>query len=211
MPSRPKWTAPLEKNVQALVTSLFKKAGCKVRSTSQYRASHIAEGPADLIVTHRARRIGFWFEVKRPSGRAYNPAFPHAGEPEPLRPAQQEFRDDCLAAGWSHYWGGVTAAEDALIEEGLGHRKGAVFYHGDDPACAPDKMRGILAPLQERRSGKPPAVVRVESPHAVGFIERWKLVAHGLHSGADRPVVQLTEVQHRRLAVTTDRRKELNG
>lgn len=144
MARKPKWTPPTEKNVQSLCISLFRKAGCKVRSTSQYRASHIAPGIADLIVTHRERRLAFWFEVKRPRGKDYNPAFPHSNEPEDLRPDQDEFMFDCLAAGWNYYWGGVRMAEEALICEGLGHKKGGVFYHGDDPDTGPDSVRGIL-------------------------------------------------------------------
>lgn len=110
---------PLEKVVQRQIMDLFLVHGAKVCTTSQYRASHVTEGMPDLYCIHR-KAGGWWFEVKRPRKLASFDRFrPETWEPEPLSPAQQEFRDLCLAAGVAHFWGGYREAKAALVTLGI--------------------------------------------------------------------------------------------
>lgn len=136
MPRKPKWSTPLEKDVQRVIIDLFKHAGFKVRSTSQYRASHVDPDMPDLYCTYPERGLWFWFEVKRLQGFGWDPNFPQVGKPELLRQGQAEFRVTCLQTGQPHYWGAIHEAEEALIDLELGHRKGSVFYHGPTPLDA---------------------------------------------------------------------------
>lgn len=101
---------PLEREEQAAIVQMFRKAGFKVRSTSQKREARVSPGIPDLMISNRARGIFLWFEVK-----AYSPkGYPAKKVPRALEPAQVEFRDDAVAAGHRHYWGGRWEAGDLL-------------------------------------------------------------------------------------------------
>jgi hypothetical protein len=82
----------LEKREQWAITRMARAIGFTVRSTSQPRASKVAPGIPDLILTHRARGFfGFW-ETKR-----------HVGGKRTT--AQVEFGEDCIAAGIRYFYG----------------------------------------------------------------------------------------------------------
>jgi len=133
--STPKFKPPLEKVVQASVIDLFRKAGIHVGSTSQYRASRVAEGIPDLLC--HAEKIGafFWFETKSyhpkvpGSWIGFNPYDRLTWSPLPLSPKQIEFRLRAVACGVRHFWGGLPQAEDALVALGFGVRVGELFQY----------------------------------------------------------------------------------
>lgn len=76
----------LEKDEQWVITKMARAIGFTVRSTSQARASKVAPGIPDLILSHRDRQFfGFW-ETKRQVGGK-------------LSTAQIEFAEDCHTAG----------------------------------------------------------------------------------------------------------------
>lgn len=114
---------PLEREVQAAIVDLFKRAGCRVYSSSQYRASHVSVGWPDLFVRHCATGRRWWFEVK-----SYKPGYssldPATWIPKPLSDAQERFAAECQMTGEAHYWGGYLEAEAALVAEGLAERFG---------------------------------------------------------------------------------------
>jgi len=118
---------PLEKAVQAQIVTLFRHAGGVVRSNSQYRASGVSLGFPDLHVSFP--RIGkwTWFEVKRPKLAGFDFGKPQTWQPEGLRPDQEKFRDDCLATGQPHSWGGLREAEAVLVAFGLAAMLNGVF------------------------------------------------------------------------------------
>ncbi len=119
---------PLEKDVQKGIVRLFRSMGGIVHSTSQYRASHVTEGMPDLHNAFPFLRAWFWFETKRPLATAeFHPFKPYLWTPEPLRPSQEEFRQNCLATGAQHFWGGLKEAEDALISIGAAERVNGVL------------------------------------------------------------------------------------
>lgn len=113
---------PLEKMVQQQITRLFAAAGGIVRSTSQTRASRVAVGIPDLMIHFPGS--GFVFFECKTYRRPWRPMDPPATwRPNPLSPDQVAFRDDCLAAGVRHAWGGLPQAEDLLVELGLAERR----------------------------------------------------------------------------------------
>jgi hypothetical protein len=118
---------PLEKEEQRRVVELFRLAGCRVHTTSQYRASHVAVGLPDLIVFHEGARAQWWFEVKRYEAKGFNPWFRKTWHPFPLRADQAEFRRVALACGQRHYFGGIVEAEAVLVEIGLGQHINGAF------------------------------------------------------------------------------------
>lgn len=119
MAAKPKVTVPLERFVQARVVAVLRSCGAVVRSTSQSRASKVSEGIPDLIF--HLPGVGGWFEVKRPRALVGFDWADHATwVPEPLRPEQLVFREDCLRANQPHYWGGVRELEAMLVEHGFG-------------------------------------------------------------------------------------------
>lgn len=113
---------PTEKAVQAQICALYRLAGCRIYSTSQYRPSHVSVGIPDLLVRHPARGVSWWFEVKtyQPRGFSWNDRA--TWHPKPLAPAQVVFATEAIQCGERHYWGGLPAAEDALIDLGLAMR-----------------------------------------------------------------------------------------
>ena len=115
---------PLEKHVQKAVIDLFKRVGCKVYTTSQYRASHVSVGFPDLYVRHPATRQCWWFETKTYEAAGWQPYRRDTWRPKPLSPAQVTFREEAVACGEHHYWGGEPEAEACLIELGLASRNG---------------------------------------------------------------------------------------
>jgi len=94
--------APSEKQWEAWVIEAFRAAGCIVVKLSQPRATMQTEGTPDLFVMCPRRHAAFWYEVKRPG--------------QPLRPAQQRFRELALACGQRHYWGALAEAKGLLAE-----------------------------------------------------------------------------------------------
>ena len=110
---------PLEKAVQAQVVSVFRVHGCRVYSTSQYRASHVAEGFPDLYVMHPIAG-SWWFEVKRPKrSSSFDRWKMETWEPEPLSPKQVAFRTSCHGCGVRHAWGGYREAVTLLQSLGI--------------------------------------------------------------------------------------------
>lgn len=113
---------PLEKIVHRHVMDLFKRLGTTVYSTSQYRASHVAVGFPDLWCMHPRLAKAWFFEVKKYRQAGYNPMKPETWVPEPLRPEQAAFRDQCLATGILHAWGGTNEAIAFAEQIGLVQR-----------------------------------------------------------------------------------------
>ena len=118
MPERRR--VPLEKHVQTLVRGMFHARGFVTYNLSQARATKQTPGLPDFWFAHPTRGIAGWWETKRPrrSGRGC----------EPLRPEQARFRDECLAAGVHHGWGGVDEAAAFLTQLGF------PVYTGQRPA-----------------------------------------------------------------------------
>lgn len=114
----------LEKAEQTEIVKLFRAHGFKVYSLSQARAAKQTPGLPDLWVTKSweitqnsggriygdgaksTRHVAFWWESKRQVGGV-------------LSTAQQEFRDECLAAGVAHCVGDRYAARDYLTSLGI--------------------------------------------------------------------------------------------
>lgn len=106
---------PLEREEQRAVVEMFRQAGFAVRSTSQYRVARIAPGVPDLMAHHKGRGLFLWFEVK-----AYRPnGYPARQVPRTLEPHQKAFRDDALACGQRHEWGGRNEAKAYLESVGI--------------------------------------------------------------------------------------------
>jgi len=106
---------PLEREEQAEVVKLLRGVGFKVRVTSQKREVRISPGFPDLVAHHRARRLFLWFEVKQYRPRGY----PARQVPRALEPDQLEFREDALACGQRHEWGGRNEARAYLESVGI--------------------------------------------------------------------------------------------
>lgn len=96
----------LEREEQEEIAKMARAYGFKVRSTSQYRPSKVATGIGDLILVHRARGIGLWWETKRQVG----------GEQSP---DQQEFESDCRLVGWTYRLGDRFDFARYLLNLGL--------------------------------------------------------------------------------------------
>lgn len=106
---------PLEREEQKAVVDLFRGAGFKVRTTSQKREARVAPGIADLMAHHRGRKLFLWFEVK-----AYRPnGYPARQVPRSLEPDQVAFREDAIACGQRHEWGGRNEARAYLESVGI--------------------------------------------------------------------------------------------
>lgn len=115
MISLERFPAPPERQVQAGIVALFQSVGIRVRSTSQYRASHVAIGIPDLILLGDG--WGGWYEVKTYQ-RGYQPFDRSTWVPKPLAPAQAAFLADAARAGQVAAWGGLLEAEALLIQQG---------------------------------------------------------------------------------------------
>lgn len=96
----------LEKEEQAFVANMARAYGFKVRSTSQYRPSKVATGIGDLILVHRARGIGLWWETKRQVGGVQSED-------------QAEFESDCRLVGWTYRLGDRYDFARYLLNLGL--------------------------------------------------------------------------------------------
>lgn len=94
-----------ERAVQAACVDLYRRVGCRVRSTSQpRRAKYVSPGIPDLMVWHTGQGA-FWFhEVKDE----------HVPTPEQLR-----FADDCAACGIPCIVGGTAEARRWLEQIGV--------------------------------------------------------------------------------------------
>ena len=108
-----------EKAVQSQVIDLFKKVGCHVYSTSQYRASHIAVGFPDLkVFCPVGSGAATWFECKARDAK---------GRLKPLRPAQAAFRAIATASGEDYDWGDLEIAKQVLVRWGLADGEGLTY------------------------------------------------------------------------------------
>lgn len=135
-PPGQKFKPPLEKDVQARCVKLLKLTGWTVYGMSQYRASHVAVGVADLFALHP--RLGsLWWETKPPVASwtddagvrvLFNPFKPETWRPRRLSPEQETFRRNLIAAGQRHGWGTDRSLEALLIELGAGKRVGAGVF-----------------------------------------------------------------------------------
>lgn len=106
---------PLEREEQRAIVEMLRHVGFKVRSTSQRRAALIAPGIPDLMAHHKARGLFLWFEVK-----AYRPGgYPLLKVPRVLDPHQKAFREDAIACGQEHRWGGRNEARAYLYDVGI--------------------------------------------------------------------------------------------
>jgi hypothetical protein len=106
---------PLEREEQREVVRLLRAVGFKVRSTSQRRASVVAPGVPDLMAHHTGRGLFLWFEVK-----AYRPnGYPKRQIPRALERDQKAFREDAIACGQRHEYGGRNEARAYLESVGI--------------------------------------------------------------------------------------------
>lgn len=101
---------PLESETQRALVALFMACGGIPYSTSQgYRedpgGTRCSPGIPDLYVFVPRRNLGFWWEVKRPSGKRTW--------------AQIGFAQYCTACGIPYGWGGVEEAKSFLEYRGL--------------------------------------------------------------------------------------------
>lgn len=94
-----------EKDEQGRMVKVYRKLGCKVWSTSQYRRSNITAGLPDLFVKHGPRKLSWSHEMKAKDGR--------------LSEEQKEFRDLCLACRDLHVVGGYAAGIEFLVANGF--------------------------------------------------------------------------------------------
>ena len=124
MKAPPDFLPPLEREEQAVCVKLLRACGFIVRSTSQYRASHIAEGVPDLMLHHRGLRAAGWFEVKKYKARGYHPLARDNWRHEPLSEKQVIFREDALACGQLYGCGGRAECEEFVIGLWLASRAG---------------------------------------------------------------------------------------
>lgn len=108
---------PTEKVEQALIIRLFRLAGIRVRSTSQYRASHVAAGIPDLML-HGAGWSG-WFEVKAYQAKGYDRNNSLTWKTKELRPEQMAFMADASRAGQVVGSGASLDAQRLLVIQGL--------------------------------------------------------------------------------------------
>lgn len=88
-----------EREIQNLVVKLYRRCGCKVYPTSQYRISRQALGLPDLYVVHPAAG-DWWHEVKTPHGKQSK--------------EQAEFQAVVEGTGLAYVLGGVSAAQEIL-------------------------------------------------------------------------------------------------
>lgn len=100
-----------EKREQRWVIDCFMKAGMRVYSLSQPRATMQTEGFADLWVFCPRRRRAFWWETKSPA--ALKKA--HQG----MSPEQRIFQALCQQTQVGYYVGDLLAARALLGELGL--------------------------------------------------------------------------------------------
>lgn len=96
----------LEREEQAFIAKMARAYGFEVRSTSQYRPSKVATGIADMILVHRARGIGLWWETKRQVGGVQSED-------------QAEFESDCRLVGWTYRLGDRFDFARYLLNLGL--------------------------------------------------------------------------------------------
>lgn len=129
-PARP--PRPRERSEQAGITHLLRSLGAKVYTLGTTRRrddSHFGTmqtpGIGDLYCLLPAPKFcdgapcGLWIEVKAPGGR--------------LRPAQQEFRDACQAAGVPHVVGQLDTVIAWLVERGFIKADNVPHYRRPQP------------------------------------------------------------------------------
>jgi hypothetical protein len=105
----PEDDAALEADVQREVIRLFRAMGGDVYELSQKRAAKQTPGLPDLWCFMPRRRLGFWWETKRPRGGR-------------LSPAQVHFAEQCAATGTPYGTGALRDAEDFLILRRIAYR-----------------------------------------------------------------------------------------
>lgn len=91
--------APTEREIQNLIVALYRRCGCRVYPTSQYRISRQALGLPDLYVVH-SHGGDWWHEVKTPNGKQST--------------EQRDFQTAVERAGVAYIIGGVSAAQGIL-------------------------------------------------------------------------------------------------
>lgn len=96
----------LEKAEQNEVAKMARAYGFEVRNMSQARPSKVSTGIGDLILVHRRRGIGLWWETKRQVGGVQSPE-------------QQEFEADCRLVGWTYRLGDRFDFARYLLNLGL--------------------------------------------------------------------------------------------
>lgn len=96
----------LERDEQAYIANFARGFGFTVRNMSQYRPSKVATGIGDMILVHRAKGIGLWWETKRQVG----------GEQSD---DQREFEADCRLVGWTYRMGDRYDFARYLLNLGL--------------------------------------------------------------------------------------------
>lgn len=96
----------LERQEQEAIATMARGYGFKVRNLSQYRPSKVAVGIGDLILVHRARGIGLWWETKRQVGGVQSDD-------------QKEFESDCRLVGWTYRMGDRFDFARYLLNLGL--------------------------------------------------------------------------------------------
>lgn len=95
-----------EREEQAFISDMARGYGFTVRNLSQYRPSKVATGIGDLILVHRARGIGLWWETKRQVGGVQSED-------------QREFEADCRLVGWTYRIGDRFDFARYLLNLGL--------------------------------------------------------------------------------------------
>lgn len=96
----------LEREEQAFVAKMARAYGFEVRNLSQYRPSKVSTGIADLILIHRERGIGLFWETKRQVGGVQSDD-------------QKEFESDCRLVGWTYRLGDRFDFARYLLNLGL--------------------------------------------------------------------------------------------
>jgi hypothetical protein len=117
-PSTPPRSCPSEKEVQNAIVSLA--CGSRVSpglgfdkySTSQYRASHISEGIADLKLYNDREGVAVWWETKTYQAKPWK-----TGDMvlKPLSHAQEGFRAHCRACNELFGWGALPEFYALLV------------------------------------------------------------------------------------------------
>ena len=118
--ARSAWKPRLEKAEQRGIIDCFKRLGIRVYSTSQYRASHVSVGIPDLWCVYPAKGLAWWWESKRYQRTAgYSPFDRSTWVPEPWRPEQARFAEECHLGGVLHGWGGLAEAMAFVVALGV--------------------------------------------------------------------------------------------
>lgn len=98
-----------ERELIQMVRRLYEIYGCVVASTQGYtHCKGVTKGTPDLYVQHTGAQKTWWHEVKREGSK--------------LRPEQEQFLAREQSCDRPAYWGGIDAAELALLDAGIVER-----------------------------------------------------------------------------------------